>query len=431
MSGDFYFCSEMIEELFAYYLAHPVVTTDSRSITPGCIFFALKGDRFNGNDFLQFALDQGAGLVVGDEERGIQDDRCLICADSLHALQELARLYRETWHFPVVAITGSNGKTTTKELVRDVLSTQYKVHATKGNLNNHIGIPLTILSAPQDTELAIIEMGANHQSEIASYCQYTQPTHGVITNIGKAHLEGFGGQEGVKKGKKELYDYLNNNGGAIFVNLELPWMSEITKGMKNIPFGQHFSIVVNNKPNGMDLRLVLAEEQIPFSSLLTGAYNVYNIQTALELGFHFGVDMKKAATAIANYLPENMRSQWKETEKNKLIIDAYNANPTSLEHALVHLSKITDADTLAIVGEMREMGEYSAEEHGRMIQLLKDLNLTTLLVGKEFERWRLAFPYFETVDGLITWIEKNPVMHKTILIKGSRGIQLERVIPYL
>jgi UDP-N-acetylmuramoyl-tripeptide--D-alanyl-D-alanine ligase len=431
MSGDFYFCFDMIQELFAYYLTHPVVTTDSRKITPGCIFFALKGEHFNGNDFLQLALDQGAGRVVGDEERGIQDKRCLICEDSLHALQALARQYRESWRFPVIGITGSNGKTTTKELVRDVLSTRYKVHATKGNLNNHIGVPLTILSAPQDTELAIIEMGANHQKEIASYCQYAQPTHGFITNIGKAHLEGFGGQEGVKKGKKELYDYLSNHGGEIFVNLELPWMQEITNGMSIIPFGQHFSIVVNDKPNGMDLLLDLGQERIPFSSLLTGAYNVYNVQTALEIGFHFGVDMKKAAQAVADYLPENMRSQWKETEKNKLIIDAYNANPTSLEHALIHLSKITEGDTLAIVGEMREMGEYSAEEHGRMVELLTELGLAAILVGKEFEPWKMAFPYFETVDTLISWMANNPVEHKTILIKGSRGIQLERVIPCL
>ncbi len=421
----------MIQDLFKYFLAHPEVTTDSRNITPGCIFFALKGERFNGNDFLQMALDQGAGLVVGDEDRGIHDQRCLIFSDALKALHELARQYRQTWQFPVVGITGSNGKTTTKELVRDVLMTKYKVHATKGNFNNHIGVPLTILTAPKDTELAIIEMGANHQKEIASYCEYAQPTHGVITNIGKAHLEGFGGQEGVKKGKKELYDYLNNNGGEIFVNMELPWMQEITHGMNTIPFGQHFSIVVNDKPNGMDLLLDLGQERIPFSSLLTGAYNVYNIQTALEIGFHFGVDMKKAAQAIANYLPGNMRSQWKETEKNKLIIDAYNANPTSLEHALVHLSKITDGETLAIVGEMREMGEYSAEEHGRMVELLTDLGLAAILVGKEFEPWKMAIPYFETVDGLISWIENNPLERKIILIKGSRGIQLERVIPYL
>jgi UDP-N-acetylmuramoyl-tripeptide--D-alanyl-D-alanine ligase len=181
----------------------------------------------------------------------------------------------------------------------------------------------------------------------------------------------------------------------------------------------------------MDLLLDLGQERIPFSSLLTGAYNVYNVQTALEIGFHFGVDMKKAAQAVADYLPENMRSQWKETEKNKLIIDAYNANPTSLEHALIHLSKITEGDTLAIVGEMREMGEYSAEEHGRMVELLTELGLAAILVGKEFEPWKMAFPYFETVDTLISWMANNPVEHKTILIKGSRGIQLERVIPCL
>ncbi len=421
----------MMQELFAYFLQHNVVTTDSRNITPGCMFFALKGENFNGNDFLGKALEQGAGLVIGDENRGIQDARCIIVQNTLEALQELAKMYRLTWKFPVVAITGSNGKTTTKELVRDVLATRYKVHATKGNLNNHIGIPLTILSAPHDTEMAIIEMGANHQKEIASYCQYALPTHGVITNIGKAHLEGFGGQDGVKRGKKELYDYLNETHGEIFVNLELPWMNEIVNGMKVGAFGQHFKIEVKDKVNGMDLILKTTDKEIGFTSHLTGSYNVFNIQTALELGYHFGVDMENACRAIGEYLPENMRSQWKETENNQLIIDAYNANPTSLEHALVHLSTIKNQETLAIVGEMREMGDYSAQEHGRVVELISKLGLSAILVGKEFEKWRNEYLFFQTVEELVIWMKSNQIKKKTILIKGSRGIQLERVIPYL
>jgi UDP-N-acetylmuramoyl-tripeptide--D-alanyl-D-alanine ligase len=421
----------MMQKLFAYFLKHPLVITDSRNITPGCIFFALKGENFNGNDFLIMALEQGAGLVVGDEDRGIKDDRCIIVQDALEALQELAKMYRMTWKFPVVAITGSNGKTTTKELVRDALATKFKVHATMGNLNNHIGIPLTILSAPTDTEIAIIEMGANHQREIASYCQYALPTHGVITNIGKAHLEGFGGQDGVKKGKKELYDYLQMTNGEIFVNLDLPWMKEITTGMRVEAFGQHFTVEVKDKVNGMDLLLTSPEKRIAFASNLTGSYNVFNILTALELGHHFGVELEKACGAIARYLPENMRSQWKETEKNHLIIDAYNANPTSLEHALNHLSTIKDQDTLAIVGEMREMGEYSAQEHAKVVELIDKCRLAAVLVGKEFEHFNGVHPYFQNVDELINWIQINPIIGKTILIKGSRGIQLERVIPYL
>ncbi len=421
----------MMQELFAYFLQHPVVTTDSRNITPGCIFFALKGENFNGNDFLSKALEEGAGLVIGDEDRGIQDARCMIVENALEALQELAKMYRLTWKFPVVGITGSNGKTTTKELVRDVLATRYKVHANKGNLNNHIGIPLTILSAPQDTEIAIIEMGANHQKEIASYCLYALPTHGMITNIGKAHLEGFGGQDGVKRGKKELYDYLSETNGEIFVNLELPWMKEITDGMKVNAFGQHFKIEVKDKVNGMDLILKTTEKDIEFTSHLTGSYNMHNIQTALELGYYFGVDLEKACQAIGQYLPENMRSQWKETENNHLIIDAYNANPTSLEHALIHLSSIKNQETLAIVGEMREMGEYSAQEHGRVVELIKALGLSAILVGKEFEMWKNDHLFFQTVEELVTWLQSNPITKKTILIKGSRGIQLERVIPCL
>jgi UDP-N-acetylmuramoyl-tripeptide--D-alanyl-D-alanine ligase len=421
----------MMQELFAYFLQHPVVTTDSRNITPGCIFFALKGENFNGNDFLSKALEEGAGLVIGDEDRGIQDARCMIVENALEALQELAKMYRLTWKFPVVGITGSNGKTTTKELVRDVLATRYKVHATKGNLNNHIGIPLTILSAPQDTKMAIIEMGANHQKEIASYCLYALPTHGMITNIGKAHLEGFGGQDGVKRGKKELYDYLSETNGEIFVNLELPWMKEITDGMKVNAFGQHFKIEVKDKVNGMDLILKTTEKDIEFTSHLTGSYNMHNIQTALELGYYFGVDLEIACQAIGQYLPENMRSQWKETENNHLIIDAYNANPTSLEHALIHLSSIKNQETLAIVGEMREMGEYSAQEHGRVVELIKALGLSAILVGKEFEMWKNDHLFFQTVEELVTWLQSNPITKKTILIKGSRGIQLERVIPCL
>lgn len=369
--------------------------------------------------------------MIGDEDRGIQDARCMIVENALEALQELAKMYRLTWKFPVVGITGSNGKTTTKELVRDVLATRYKVHATKGNLNNHIGIPLTILSAPQDTKMAIIEMGANHQKEIASYCLYALPTHGMITNIGKAHLEGFGGQDGVKRGKKELYDYLSETNGEIFVNLELPWMKEITDGMKVNAFGQHFKIEVKDKVNGMDLILKTTEKDIEFTSHLTGSYNMHNIQTALELGYYFGVDLEKACQAIGQYLPENMRSQWKETENNHLIIDAYNANPTSLEHALIHLSSIKNQETLAIVGEMREMGEYSAQEHGRVVELIKALGLSAILVGKEFEMWKNDHLFFQTVEELVTWLQSNPITKKTILIKGSRGIQLERVIPCL
>ncbi len=421
----------MMQDLFAYFQDHPFVTTDSRSITPGCVFFALKGENFNGNDFLYKALEQGAGLVVGDEDRGINDDRCIIVQDALIALQELAKMYRMTWKFPVVAITGSNGKTTTKELVRDVLATKFKVHATRGNLNNHIGIPLTILSAPIDTEIAIVEMGANHQREIASYCQYAMPTHGVITNIGKAHLDGFGGQEGVRRGKKELYDYLNRTQGEIFVNLDLPWMKETTTGMRVIAFGQQFKVDVKDKTNGMDLILKTPEKNITFTSNLTGSYNVFNIQTALELGHHFGVELEKACDAIARYVPENMRSQWKETEKNSLIVDAYNANPTSLEHALNHLSTIKDQTTLAIVGEMRELGEFSAQEHAKVVDFINHLNLSAVLVGKEFECFTGMLPYFLNVDELINWIQINPITGKTILIKGSRGIQLERVIPYL
>lgn len=415
--------------IFDAFRLHRKVTTDTRKLEPGSIFFALKGESFNGNDFLQTALDADCSLVVGDEDRLVHPQFVRV-ENALMALQELASDYRDTWQFPVVAITGSNGKTTTKELVRDVLKTQFRVHATMGNLNNHIGIPLTILSAPLDTEIAIIEMGANHQKEIQGYCQYAKPTHGYITNIGKAHLEGFGGEEGVKKGKKELYDYLSAEGKVVFVNEHLMHMKEITQGMSVYPLAQQIQFNADDQGDGLWVK-VQEEQLYEMKCHLTGMFNLDNVIVAWELGKYFGISPENRISAIAGYLPENMRSQWKKTDQNELIIDAYNANPTSLEHAIIHLSKQENVDLLAIVGEMREMGEYAFDEHNKIVQLLTQLHIPAILVGREFAFAKDQFSWFENVQALCHFIEEHPISQKRILIKGSRGIQLEKVLPLL
>ncbi len=418
------------EIIFECFKRYRMVTTDTRNLSENAIYFALKGQNFNGNDFQEEALQKGCALVVVDDKR-IDNERIVLVGDVLKALQDLALDYRKTWNFPVIALTGSNGKTTTKELMRDVLATTYKVHATKGNLNNHIGIPLTILSAPEDTEIAVIEMGANHQKEIASYCEYALPNYGYITNIGKAHLEGFGGQEGVKRGKKELYDFLYQTGGKIFVNLELPFMSEITSGMEVIPFREMSRFKAEDKGYGMHISVSENGELHQFECHLTGLYNLYNVCVAWEIGRFFDVLPSRISQAIGAYQPENMRSQWKETSKNKLILDAYNANPTSLENAIVHLAQQKNSDILAIVGEMREMGDSAQEEHRHIVDILGQHQVPAILVGAEFSFAKDKYQWFEKVDDLIEHLHTNPVVGKLILIKGSRGIQLEKVLPSL
>ena len=414
-------------KIWEAFISSPRVCTDTRKIQKGDIYFALKGDSFNGNDFLQLALDAGAAWAVGDEER-IKNDRFILVENALSALQELAQDYRRSWHFPVLSITGSNGKTTTKELVRDVLATQFKVHATRGNLNNHIGIPLTILETPNDTELAIIEMGANHQKEIESYCQYAQPTHGLITNIGKAHLEGFGGIEGVQRGKRELYDYLLQAKGTIFCNAQQDYMHEWANIFHPVEYSAN-DFVVLSENEGMDI--LWTPHNIRFHSHLAGRYNLNNVAAALKIGEFFGVSPTLAAQAIANYIPQNMRSQILKTEWNELIIDAYNANPTSLEHAIRNLADQKGLENLAIIGAMKEMGEFEKVEHERIVQCLQDLKIKSILVGKEFDEVRGNFEYYPTVEELIQVISSEPLRNKRILIKGSRGVRLEKVLPFL
>jgi UDP-N-acetylmuramoyl-tripeptide--D-alanyl-D-alanine ligase len=422
----------MIQRIFEHFLQVRSVTTDTRKINPGDIFFALKGGNFNGNTFAVKALEMGASMVVIDEPQQPQDDRMVMVEDVLTALQQLAKMYRESLQIPFLAITGSNGKTTTKELIRDVLAQRYRVSATIGNLNNHIGVPLTLLSIPADCELAIVEMGANHQGEIRSYCEYALPTHALITNMGKAHLEGFRGEEGVVKGKKELYDHVHASDGVIFVNTDLEKLRRASDGMTIIPYSSNALECVSESPT-----LVYAHVhegvRSEYATQLAGAYNLYNIASALVVGEHFGVANEQIHAAICAYTPENNRSQVKHTERNTLIMDAYNANPTSLEFALVALSKQSAAHKFFVIGDMLELGDMGPAEHRHIIEVAKRLGLNGVLVGPIFKAVRVDGDYevFENNLAAKAFLETLELRDHVVLIKGSRGIKLEEVVSAL
>ncbi len=422
----------MIEQIFNHFLKVRRVTTDTRKIGDGDIFFALKGGNFNGNAFAAKALELGASMVVIDEPQQPSDPRMVLVEDVLQALQRVAKMYRESLHIPFIAITGSNGKTTTKELVRDVLSRKFRVSATQGNFNNHIGVPLTLLAIPADCEVAIIEMGANHQGEIRSYCEYAMPTHALITNMGKAHLEGFGGEEGVVKGKKELYDYVNYAGGHIFVNIDLEKLRLASEGMKIIPYSSSKLGCISESPT-----LVYSHRNTDvvneYTTQLAGAYNLFNIASAIAIGEYFGVSNDQIHSAICAYSPENNRSQVKRTEHNILILDAYNANPTSLEFALEALSKQTAEKKFFVIGDMLELGELGASEHRHIIDVAKRLGLHGILVGPIFQSiWKEGdFAVFENNQEAKSYLESHAIRGHVVLIKGSRGIKLEEVVSAL
>ena len=422
----------MIQRIFEQFLITRSVTTDTRKINPGDIFFALKGGNFNGNAFAAKALDMGASMVVIDEPQQPHDERMVLVDDALTALQQVAKMYRESLNIPFLAITGSNGKTTTKELIRDVLAQRYRVSATIGNLNNHIGVPLTLLAISADCELAIIEMGANHQGEIHSYCEYALPTHALITNMGKAHLEGFGGEEGVVKGKKELYDHAHASGGVIFVNTDLEKLRRASQGMKIIPYASSDLECVSESPT-LVYSHTHKDVRYEYATQLAGAYNLYNIASAIVVGEHFGVSNELIHAAICAYTPENNRSQVKRTERNTLIMDAYNANPTSLEFALEALSKQSSDQKFFVIGDMLELGEMGPAEHRHIIEVAKRLALKGILVGPIFKSvWKEDdYDVFENNLAAKAYLETQAIRDHVILIKGSRGIKLEEVVSAL
>ena len=421
----------MIQEVFNHFLKYKVVTTDTRQIVPHAIYFALKGERFNGNQFALQALDAGCDWAVVDEDIDSNDGRLVHVDNALEAMQQLSAMYRQSLDIPFLAITGSNGKTTTKELLTAVLSKKFKVHATKGNLNNHIGVPLTLLAIPASAEFAVIEMGANHQREINGYCQYADPEFALITNIGKAHLEGFGGVEGVKKGKRELYDYVHSKRGKVFVNVELPALDEVSQGMDRIVYGFEtgdFTMKVLSETPFLTFEYKVGETAHVVESKLSGAYNLYNFASAAAVGNYFGVPIHDQIDAMSSYDPDNNRSQIVVTAKNTLIMDAYNANPSSMEHALVNLSR-QKGDTFFVMGDMRELGDEAPAEHEAMLVKAQELGLKGVTVGEVY----LSIPGYSEYPRFATNVEAKEALEAmqlqqhTILIKGSRGIRLEEI----
>ncbi len=427
------------EQLLTIYLSHTQVVTDSRQVVPGCLFFALKGERFDGNTFALTALEQGAAYAIVDNETLPANDKLLFVRDVLSVMQNLATLYRRLYDIPVLAITGSNGKTTTKELVHAVLESHFKTHATKGNFNNHFGVPITLLSMNKDTEIAVIEMGANHPGEIDALCRIAEPTLGLITNVGKAHLEGFGGFEGVKRTKSELYRYLAEKGGLVFINSTEEHLTDLAKGNDQIQFygknnkqGSDF-IQIKQLPGGPFVKVIFESEgkSYPTNSQLIGDYNYGNIATAIAIGLYFNVPAEKIKSAIEAYVPSNNRSQLLKVESNTFILDAYNANPTSVRNALSSFGTLDAQKKWVILGAMKELGEYSVMEHEEIAQLCLSLSLDKIIfVGNEFrksaEEHHLL--WFENAIQLKEWIDSYMPENAHILVKGSRSVGLEVVV---
>ena len=423
----------MITSLYALYLKNRSVQTDTRKLSSGQIFFALKGPNFNGNSFARQALDAGADAVVIDEDQGISDPRIFLVDDALKTLQDLAAYHRLQLNIPFLAITGSNGKTTTKELVSAVLSTSFKTSTTVGNLNNHIGVPLTILAIPPGTEIAVIEMGANHQKEIAGYCEYTRPTHGLITNCGKAHLEGFGGVEGVRKGKGELYDFLRANNGTAFVMWDYDYFHDMSKGISHlVTYGtkdaQYTGEAIASEPF-LQVKMTGGTSITGINTQLVGYYNLPNILAAVALGEYFKVPAEKIRSAIENYHPTNSRSQLVEKNGNSFILDAYNANPSSMKLAIENFSKQHHPKKYVMIGGMMELGEDSIREHQQIIELLNRYQFKdVILVGNDFSKVDHPFTYYADSDLAAQAIKNMNIRDGMFLIKGSRSMKMENIM---
>ena len=425
-----------IPALYHLYRQHPSVQTDTRKLTEGCIFFALSGANFDGNKFAKEALEKGAAYAVIDNPSYALDDRYIVVGNTLTALQQLASHHRQQFNIPFIAITGSNGKTTTKELIAAVLSKRFITYATEGNLNNHIGVPLTLLKIQDDAQMSIIEMGANHQKEIAGYCEIATPTHGVITNCGKAHIEGFGGIEGVRKGKGELYDFLRAHNGTIFRNTDLDYLipmahdiaTQITYGSANAEY--------MGKPlmEGVFLQIAM-QNPYPGTTLnthLVGEYNFPNVMVAVAVGLHFGISIEEIKQALAAYNPDNSRSQWLQKGSNKIILDAYNANPTSMRAAILNFAATDLPNKTLWIGGMKEMGSEEQNEHRELVNLISAYQWRqVILVGKEFSTLQDAYTWFENSADAAVYVKEHPPTDSAILIKGSRGSKMEVLLEAL
>jgi UDP-N-acetylmuramoyl-tripeptide--D-alanyl-D-alanine ligase len=422
-----------IAALYEIYKQFPSVQTDTRKLKNGDIFFALKGPSFNGNSFARQALDAGAAYAVVDEAEYATSDKHILVDDTLQTLQQLALHHRKQFDIPFIAITGSNGKTTTKELITAVLRSRYRTYATIGNLNNHIGVPLTLLAIQPDAEMAVVEMGANHQKEIESYCVIALPTHGIITNCGKAHIEGFGGIEGVRKGKGELYDFIRAHHGTIFRNSDLDYLEDMAKHITHqITYGSANARYIGKplmREQFLGIAVLSSGAEASIDTQLVGSYNFPNAMLAIAVGLHFGIGIDEIKQAIEQYSPDNSRSQWVEKGSNKIILDAYNANPTSMRAAIKNFADMQLPAKILWLGAMKEMGPAEEEEHRELVQYIAQFDWQdVILVGKEFNNLSQSYKHFDTSAAAAEYVRQNQPQHAAILIKGSRGSKMELLL---
>lgn len=427
-----------ITELYHLFSQHPAVTTDSRNIPDNSIFFALKGDNFDGNRFAADALSKGAAFAVIDEPEFVINDQIILVDDVLTCLQKLARYHRDQLEIPILAITGTNGKTTTKELIAAVLSKKFRINFTQGNLNNHIGVPLTILSMTQETEIGIVEMGANHAGEIKILCDIANPDFGIVTNMGKAHLEGFGSFEGVVKTKSELYDFLRSKKGKCFINADNALLNKQAYDLEKVTYGNSTSCFMPGELATTDYNLVVKtlfpKGWLYLKSKLIGDYNFENLLAAACVGKYFELEPLLIQQALEEYTPSNNRSQLIKNEKNIIIMDAYNANPTSMMMALTNFTNIKNDQKCIILGDMLELGEASGEEHQKIVNFIESHFLSDVyLVGPQFKKTITGKEKkkFDNAELLSNYIKTQPIENKLILIKGSRGIHLEKILELL
>jgi UDP-N-acetylmuramoyl-tripeptide--D-alanyl-D-alanine ligase len=415
-----------INKLYTLFQKHNRISTDTRSIAKDSLFFALKGDNFDANTFVDEALEKGASYVVIDNETyyNPKDSRYILVNDVLQTLQKLAQYHRQQLGIPIIALTGSNGKTTTKELLHVVLAKKFKITATKGNLNNHIGVPLTLLSMTTETEIGLIEMGANHFDEISFLCHIAQPDFGYITNFGKAHLEGFISLDGVVKAKSELYQYLAKHDGMAFVNTENPKQVTLTKSQSSYPISKLTALIQVNPFVSFSFK-----ENHRINSQLIGAYNFDNLRAAAEIGVYFGVKDADIITAIEDYKPDNKRSELIQKGTTNIILDAYNANPTSMEAAIKSFDKLETTQKILILGDMFELGENASEEHQKIADMAEKSFETIYLLGSNFYKTKTskAIKYPDYIAFKQDFV-KNKFNKASILIKGSRGMALERIV---
>jgi len=428
-----------IPHLYKIFEQHPIISTDSRNCPENSIFFALKGEKFDGNDYIEQVLKNGVAYAIGDKNDLPENPRIIKVENVLQTLQDLANFHRKQMNATIIAITGTNGKTTTKELIGAALSAKYKTIYTKGNLNNHIGVPLTLLQLKPEHEYAVIEMGANHIGEIRELCNIAEPDYGLITNIGKAHLEGFGSFEGVIQTKTELYNYLKQKGGTVFGNLDNSILRDFYNNLSVIYYGTSPEAFIQGKIIQTAPTLALewknGNEQNTLTTQLVGGYNLENVLAAICIANHFSVEVDKINQSISNYVPTNNRSQIQNTGKNQLIIDAYNANPSSMKVALENFFALPDFPKMVILGEMKELGKYTNEEHQKIIDLLNSNQVEQVfLIGASFENcscsnsnWKL----FTNTNDLLTHLQKATIAGYHILLKGSRGNQLEKTVGLL